>query len=387
LGLEDLVAKFSQVYIDQDSVDSPLGVRLRHLFPQAQVVNGLPSGHQKGELSARQFSLSKKQIYLTRFKGQFFKRCPGSRPGLACCNYFVLNWGVQCDLNCSYCYLQSFINSSVLTLYSNLEDGLQELDEMSKGPLGQMQLRVGTGETVDSLSMDPLTLHSLSMVRFFRKHPRWTCEFKTKSNHVDAFLDEPHAGNVVVSWSINPSAIVAHEEHETASLEDRLDAAVRCRDKGFPIAFHIDPMIYFPDWQQAYAELIDQICARFSPACIPYLSVGSLRFQPEQRAMMRERFGMDSWVNQGEMFLSRDGKLRYDRRLREEMYNFVVGEFKKRDQKWKLFMCMETPETWLATTGASPFKSQELSGLFDTRVVSVGTREVDAQKLSATPAL
>jgi spore photoproduct lyase len=364
--MQELTGKFETVFIDERSRGSALAERFQTLFPSEKVkfVSEAPFAASKGELSAREFDRSKRNLFVTPFKGKFFKRCPGSQPGLACCNYFVLNWGLQCDMNCSYCYLQSFINTPVLTLYSNLDDALAELRGMS---MSGQKLRIGTGETVDSLSLDPLTQYSHRLIEFFRGYPNWTLEFKTKSAYVDHFLKIPHAGNVIVSWSINPEQIVQKEEHGTASLAQRLDAAEKCRDRGFQIAFHIDPMILHPEWEKNYGELVDEITRRFTPQQMPYMSVGALRYQPEQKAIMRERFGMDSYVTQAETFLGKDGKLRYDAALRQQMFQFVLSRFQSHSRDWKIFMCMETPETWLAAAGRSPYRTEGLAELFDPR--------------------
>jgi spore photoproduct lyase len=369
--MRELIAKFEKIYLHRDSVDSEVGARLRSLA-RVEIVDDKPFAHVKGELSAREFERSKRLLYVCRFPGQFFKRCPGSRPGLACCNYFVLNWGQQCDMNCSYCYLQSFINSPLLTIYSNLDDALNELRAVGvKSALGadSTGVRIGTGETVDSLSLDPLTLYSRRLIGFFRDYPGWTLEFKTKSDFVDQFLDVPHAGNVIASWSVNPQHVIDHEEHGTASLERRLTAAEKCRARGFRVSFHIDPMIWHPEWRESYARLIEAVTSRFTPADIPYMSVGALRFQPEQRAMMRERFGMNSYVTRAETFPGRDGKLRYDQNVRREMFQFILDGFRRHSADWRIFMCMESPESWLGTTGESPFKDPRMHDLFDPKVV------------------
>src|ERR1700679_159533 len=152
------LSKFDRIFIDQRSVGSPLAERFVARFPadMISVVGERPFAGVKGELSAAEFDRSKRNLFLTPYSGQFFKRCPGSKPGLLCCNYFVLNWGQQCDMNCSYCYLQSFINSPVMTLYSNLDDAFSELRELFRS-LPETKIRIGTGEVVDSLSLDPLT--------------------------------------------------------------------------------------------------------------------------------------------------------------------------------------------------------------------------------------
>lgn len=360
-----LVNKFEKVFIHENSLESDVAKRLQNVFPseKIEIVNQKPYANSEGALSAEQFDESKRLLYLTEHSGHFFKRCPGAQPGLACCNYFVLNLGLQCDMNCSYCYLQSYINTPVLTVYSNLEKAINELKEMMT-TYPKHSYRVGTGETIDSLSLDPLTNYSRRLIEFFRDYPHWRLEFKTKSDYVDQFLDVEHAGNVIASWSINPQEIVEREEINTASLERRLAAARKCLDKGFPIAFHIDPMIYFDGWKEAYKALVDEVCAQFSPDDLPYISLGALRFQPQQKSMMRERFGMKSWVLQSEMHLSQDGKMRYDQAIRKEMFDFVLSRFKSHNPKWKVFLCMETPETWISTYDSAPAKVSELKELF-----------------------
>ena len=110
---------------------------------------------------------------------------------------------------------------------------------------------------------------------------------------------------------------------------------------------------------------MDRICTEFSPDEIPYVSVGALRFQPEQRHMMRDRFGGQSLVNQAELFPGHDGKYRYESDLRKKMYQSVMAAFKKHDPKWKVFICMENPETWLANYEAMPKSVDGLTELFD----------------------
>jgi spore photoproduct lyase len=343
------------VYIDDSAWESDVAFRARQLFPENKItkVQSDANFKERGALSAGQFDRSKKQVLITDFKGQFFKRCPGAKPGLTCCNYFVMNLGEQCNMNCSYCYLQSFINSPVMKIYANIDSGLNELRSMGSD-FEKQPLRVGTGEVIDSLSLDQLTLYSRKLITFFRDFPNWRLEFKSKSSYVDQFLDVEHANNVIVSFSINPQNIIENEEHGTASLQERLDAAEKALKKGFLLSFHLDPVIYHADWQNSYRNMVREVTARFRPEDILIMSLGALRFQPEQRHVMRERFGLGSYVLQGEMFPGRDGKWRYDQALREEMFEFILNEFREHSKEWKVFLCMETPETWLGAMKSMP---------------------------------
>ncbi len=358
--------QIQRVFIHPDSQGSRLEGRALNFFSKDIISYAAEPPLPKGRLSSDEFDYSKRTLFIKPFKGKFFKRCPGGNSKLACCNYFVLNLGQQCNFNCSYCYLQSFLNTGSLILYSNLEDAFRELESwMTEHP--NLGFRVGTGEVVDSLSMDELTGFSVELIRFFKKYPNLNLEFKTKSDQVDLFLDEPHGSNVTVSWSINPQAIIEKEEHGTASLDKRLSAARKCKDKNFKVGFHIDPMIWTPDWKDQYRELVSQISKYFEPKDVPYMSVGSLRFQPEQRHMMKERFPMKSLVNTKEMSPGPDGKLRYAKELRQEMYQFLIREFKGQNSAWNIFMCMEAHDTWLAAYEKTPRKVKGLEDLFSPR--------------------
>ncbi|MFN8791531.1 MAG: radical SAM protein [Bdellovibrionales bacterium] len=364
---QELLESFEKIYVDAAAVESKLAQRAFALFPKSkiEVVQEQPWSHIKRGLTAEEFNRSKRNLFLTPFKGQFFKRCPGAtqKKVLNCCNYHVLNLGSQCNMNCSYCYLQSYLNTPIMKMYTNLDQALAELQEMAQDH-GHLPFRVGTGEVIDSLSLDELTLFSRDLIPFFERYPKWTLEFKTKSDRVEQFLDLGPSPNTVVSWSVNASAVIDHEEHGTARLPDRLLAAQKCREKGFSVAFHLDPLIWHPNWKESYADLVDQIVSRFSPDDINVISLGTLRFQPEQRHMMKQRFGMKSWVTQAEMFPSEGAKLRYDASLRQEMLKFVHSRFKSHSDKWRIFLCMETPETWISALESQPLQKPELQELF-----------------------
>ena len=345
--------KFHKVYIDKSSQPSETAQRVLKIFPKSKISVVTEDFFKKSRLSLQQIQDSKKILYLKEFKGSFFKRCPGAKPKLMCCNYFVLNLGQNCEMDCSYCYLQSFINFPAVVIYTNIEKAFQELEELKKTNCNRY-IRIGTGEQIDSLSLDDISLYSIKLIEFFNDCPNWLLEFKTKSDNIKNFENIKHKGNIVVSWSVNPEFIVQKEEHGTASLKKRLLSAVKAKEKGFKISFHIDPLIYHEDWQKNYAELVDQIALLFSPQDLKHISLGALRFQPKQKAIMRKRFGMQSLVCRGEFFNSKDGKLRYHQEMRQEMFQFVLNQFKKHSQDWPCFLCMETPESWMQSMKAPP---------------------------------
>ena len=123
-------------------------------------------------------------------------------------------------------------------------------------------------------------------------------------------------------------------------------------------------MIWHPEWKENYAELATQIQKDFSANDVNIISLGALRIQPEQRHLMRERFGMQSLVTTAELFPSEGNKLRYDARVRAEMFQFMIRQFKDNNPKWNIFLCMETPETWIGSFDKVPMQMPELKSIF-----------------------
>ena len=144
---------------------------------------------------------------------------------------------LQLPLRCSYCFLQDYLgNNPALKAFTNPGDALAEIDAVLRAH-PERDFRIGTGELADSLALDPITGLSGELVPFFAGHRNATLELKTKSDCVDDLLHLDPRGRVVVSWSVNATAICAEDEAGTASLGERLAAARRVQAAGIASAF------------------------------------------------------------------------------------------------------------------------------------------------------
>src|SRR4030043_845927 len=163
--------------------------------------------------------MGKKNLLVTHFYGRRLKPCPGTSSHI-CCGYHVINTITNCPMDCSYCVLQGYLNNPFLTLYSNWEDLLQEIEDflsMGRNPLS----RVGTGELSDSLALESIFPISQFLIPFFAERQNGILELKTKSANVDPLLHLNHRGKTVVSWSVNPPKMIEEEEVGTAPLKER----------------------------------------------------------------------------------------------------------------------------------------------------------------------
>lgn len=306
----------------------------------------------------------KKRLILSRFKGSFLKKCPGISKGMVCCNYYVVNLIKNCIYDCSYCFLQDFLqNNPALTAYVNIEDLLAELDEVFTAHPDRT-FRVGTGELTDSLALEDVLPYSEQLIPFFNKRPNAVLELKTKSDQIDNLLKQDDPRNIIVSWSINPPNIIEQEEHGTPNLEQRLRAARLCHEKGYKIGIHFDPIILFPGWEEAYAELVRVLFENIPAEGIEWISLGSFRYRPGLKRIIQERH-KDTLLLTQEHVPCEDGKYRYLRPLRNRAYAAIRKMLKNHSPDLNVYLCMETKEIWEGVTGNLPRSDEKLDQFFD----------------------
>ncbi len=315
------------------------------------------------------FSEGKRVLILTRHKGNWIKSCPGTSSHV-CCNLFTVDPGEGCPLDCTYCYLQSYLKANpTLKLYSNTSDLLHELSEKFTSEPGRL-FRVGTGELIDSLVWDDLTDFSKEIVPFFAKFPNAVLELKSKDDYVANLVDlkDEHNGKTVVSWSINAPSVSGKDEKSTASVDERIAAAKKVVEAGYRVGFHFDPLVYFEGWEEEYSELIERVFSQISPENVAWVSISSLRYQGNLQEMMMKRFP-DSLLPYGEQFMAKDSKLRYIQPIRFKLVRFVWNKLKEVSDTLPVYMCMESSAAWKEIAGGSPVAGDEIKEIFSRRVI------------------
>ncbi|MFC2165125.1 radical SAM protein [Acidobacteriota bacterium] len=286
----------------------------------------------------------KKHLLITQQKGEFIKPCPCT-PGYLGCNYFIINVDLNCPLDCSYCILQLYLSNPLITVHVNTDELWGQLDSfLSANP--NRFLRIGTGELGDSLVLDHITQRSTELMDYFRSVPSALFELKTKTANIDNILSAPSAENIVVAWSLNAEKIADKEERGAPSIKERLAAAQVVSKRGFPVAFHFDPLILYPGWEDGYEEVIDALFTAINADRIAWISLGSLRFPHPLKEIIKKR-SPDSRIVYEELIRGEDGKLRYFKPLRFQLYSTVVDKIQDRaGDRVPLYFCMESGEIW-----------------------------------------
>ena len=314
------------------------------------VLKNLPSltpryYHVQSELNLSRLSIKdgKEVLIVARQKGRFLKECPGSKDSL-CCGYFILESASNCNYDCTYCVLQSYLNSPPLIVYANIGDMFKELNGIFEVH-SKIQFRIGTGELSDSLSLDHITEFSKLIVPFFAEKKRALIELKTKSTQIKNLEALDHKGHTIASWSLNTKRMARREELKAPSIEERVEAARQCQSWGYPVSFHLEPLLYYPEWEEDYHELIHYLFQHINPSSITWISLGGLRLLNNLKEVTEERFPKSSFLYE-ELIPGTDGKLRYLKLLRLELYRKISGWIRQYGGQVPMYLCMESSEVW-----------------------------------------
>ncbi len=353
--------KFTRIYIDQVARKDEITLTVRKQLTNVPVSFVKEGEHFSKQLARFSLTEGKRILWLTHFKGRFLKPCPGTAETYRCCNYLVVNETTNCPIDCSYCILQGYISNPAITIYTNYSKILTELQEISRLNPRRI-LRVGTGELTDSLALDPITGLSEKLVREVQRLPNILLELKSKTDHIDHLLNL-NPSKIVLSWSVNPEDVVTSDEHKATPLPRRLKAARKAAERGFLIGFHFDPLIYLPEWEYLYSELIEAIGKDVPAKQIAWISLGSLRYPPHLKEIALSRF-TKTRIFSGEQVSGLDGKNRYLRPLRLKMYETIYQKLKEVLNDPFVYFCMESEDIWKKVLNKAPRTNNEVDWYF-----------------------
>lgn len=291
-----------------------------------------PKKREKGRISLEQ---SHKNI---------FGMCPVASEKTVCCNLKTIDAVENCVFGCSYCTIQTFYHDKTvfdINLAEKLEKIVLDPDR---------NYHIGTGQSSDSLVWGNKNGNLDALCNFAEKNPNVLLEFKTKSNNIKYFLENPLPKNIVCSWSLNPQIIIDNEEHFTASLDERLQAARAVADKGVKVSFHFHPIVWFDSWQQEYTQISRRLMHLFDPSEILFISFGSVTFIKPVLKKIRKQ-GFPTKITQMEMVTDPHGKMTYPDHIKIEKFSTMYHSFSPWHKNVFFYLCMEKAAIWEKSLG------------------------------------
>ncbi len=269
-----------------------------------------------------------------------FGLCPVASSKTRCCNLLTLDVTESCGFDCSYCSIQSFYNEGKVTFDTSLKE---KLDSIKLDP--NEFYHIGTGQSSDSLMWGNRFNNLDYLVNFAKKNPNVMLEFKTKSDNISYFLQQKNLPkNLLFTWSLNPQIVIDNEEHLTASLDARLNAAKQLEQKGFLVGFHFHPIIEIENWKDEYGAIFKRLTEKFNPKNVALVSFGTLTFIKPVIKQIRQR---DFKTKILQIPLTQTNKkFSYPLETKTEMFKFAYNSLSPWHKEVYFYLCMEDHSLW-----------------------------------------
>ena len=272
-------------------------------------------------------------------------RCPVASPKTLCCNLQTLDAVDNCGYGCSYCSIQSFFDGKQISFDRGFADKLKRLE---LDP--DRSYHIGTGQSSDSLMWG--NSHGVldAVLDFAAENHNVLLELKTKSANVSHLLRVETPPNLICTWSLNTPRIITHEEHGTASLDKRLDAARRVADKGIVVGFHFHPIVHYDRWRDDYAAIVDRLMHDFDPEEVALVSLGTLTWIKPVMREIRDK-AIPSQILKMPL-VDADGKWSYPDEIKLDLFGSLYHRFSAawREQVF-FYLCMENQRFWQPVFG------------------------------------
>ncbi len=211
-----------------------------------------------GTSPAEKYANSKRTVLVTTNKSKTLDAC---RPSADYQFSLVSN----CPGSCEYCYLQTTQGSKpYIKVYVNLED----IFDVIRDYINHNEGAVTTFEAAslgDPLALEHITGSLAKTIEFFSCLENGRLRVVTKYNTIDSLLNIKHNKHTQFRVSINSSYVVDRFEHNTGSLDERIEAVIKLADAGYPIGFIVAPIMVYDNWKKDYEELFDKLRERMAP--------------------------------------------------------------------------------------------------------------------------
>ncbi|GAB6091258.1 SPL family radical SAM protein [Spirochaeta dissipatitropha] len=319
--------KFSRLYVEKDALSNPAAIRImeRYSYLPVQIIERYQDIFNRKNQS---FQIQKKSqalilavkngqtVYKARERVNSFH---GNLP------VYFIDPVRNCIFNCDYCFLQGMHQSGHLLYFVNHEDAVQAVKDL---PDEKIYLSISYLTDLLGMEQDFGVINDW-LLSFADKsmEAAVTIEIRSKSDAFSVLRETSKKlgyvpQNVILVWSLSPSAVAAQYERGTASFQGRLLAARQAVAEGWRVRLCLDPVIRIPDWENIYKKCISSIFDRIPPESIEQFSFGVFRLSTEFLKQLRSaRTDSDILYHS---FEAKNGLASYSDSAVEEMKNALT---------------------------------------------------------------
>ncbi len=275
---------------------------------------------------------------------------------------YVLRFASSCPLGCLYCYLRD-VNwqKHQPKVYTNFDGLRKELEKLCRVSEKDHRIYINAGQNSDSFVFEPDAGLVKFLDVFISENPdirqKIRIELRTKTDNISFLEKVVNKESFIVAFSINPQSIIDKYEPNTASLEKRLASIKKCQDWGFSVGFRLEPIIIQKDIFEEYRKVF--VLAEEKDVFKDTQKIHSIGFSCLRltRGLVKKiKENQSHWAGIllcAEFVPCPDGKLRYFRPIRVEIYRGLIEIAQKYISKNKIFLSSEPIYIW-QDCGLSP---------------------------------
>ncbi|TDL32731.1 spore photoproduct lyase [Jeotgalibacillus sp. S-D1] len=266
------------VYVEPRALEYPLGKELYEKFKKMGIEIKDTTSHNQirnlpGDNHFQKYRVAKSTLVIGVRKTLKFDT---SKPSAE----YAIPFVTGCMGHCHYCYLQTTMGDKpYIRTYVNTEEIFDIASEYMKERMPE-ETRFEASCTSDIVGVDHLTHTLKRAIEFFGKTEHGRLRFVTKFAHVDHLLDAEHNGRTRFRFSINDHYIIKNFEPGTSRLDERIEAAVKVAEAGYPLGFIIAPIYLHEGWKEGYGEMMEKLASK-----LPAFAKKDLTFE-----MIQHRF-------------------------------------------------------------------------------------------------
>ena len=253
-----------RVIFEQRALEYERGRRLWVLFSQQPDVEvRQTSSHNRvtgipGKTAREAYDEAKRTLVVGVRKSDSFQTC---RPSA----HYQLPLATSCPGKCEYCYLNTTLGKKpYVRIYVNLEEILQRAGRYIEERLPETTVFEGAA-TSDPLPVEDYSDALKTAIEYFAGYEQARFRFVTKFTNVESLLGLRHNGHTRIRFSLNTDTIIRQYEAGTPHLAERIAAARKVQQAGYPLGFLIAPIFIYDGWQSDYAQLLTALAEQLPP--------------------------------------------------------------------------------------------------------------------------
>ncbi len=320
------------IYVEQEAAGHPRARGVLARYPNALVVP-IESYGEVFNRSRQSFRLQKRKpsLLLAEKRGHLVLEAPY---GIGGDRNFYFSHVLNCPYDCRYCFLQGMYRSAHYVLFVNYEEFQDAMLKTAERFPGE-DVYFFSGYDGDSLALESVTGFASEFLPFFERNPRLVVELRTKSVAIRPLLARASIPNSVVAFSFTPQALSKSLEHGTPPVTERIAAASKLAERGWPIGLRFDPLLYAPDYEKQYEELFESVFSSIPADSIHSVGFGAFRLPRDYFARMARLYPEERLF--ALPLEERSGMVSYPPPLEAELRDFCRGRLRERTAEDRLF--------------------------------------------------